>query len=71
MRKPYCLRCLQILIDAGADIDATDDIGETPLHEASEYGHLDVAEVRRRTLFYSGSQVVAGLGRSWSFQNSH
>ena len=67
MHKPYWLCCLQILIDAGANIDATDGIGETPLHEASEYGHLDVAEVRGRTLFYSGSWVVAGLGRSGGF----
>ena len=27
-----------ILIDAGADIDAQDDIGSTPLHTASVYG---------------------------------
>ena len=39
---------LQVLLRNGADVHAIDDQGETPLHEAAEYGHRDVVEVATR-----------------------
>ncbi|XP_065193838.1 ankyrin repeat domain-containing protein 54-like [Sycon ciliatum] len=34
-------KCLQYLLDAGADTYVTDRYGRTPLHHASERGHID------------------------------
>jgi len=40
-----CVRCASILVDAGADINATDQEGITPLISAIINGHYDVASV--------------------------
>lgn len=54
-RDEYCLRTLWIasragcvgavgaLLDAGADVNSTNDVGETALHGACDGGHPDVA----------------------------
>ena len=36
---------LQVLIENGAEVDVVDNIGETPLHKASKFGHLPIVEV--------------------------
>ena len=37
---------LQVLLENGAEIDAIDDLGETPLHTAAQFGHIELVEVR-------------------------
>ncbi|XP_065193048.1 ankyrin repeat, PH and SEC7 domain containing protein secG-like [Sycon ciliatum] len=37
----HSVKCLQYLLDAGADTNVTDHRGKTPLHFASERGHID------------------------------
>ena len=40
-----CLRCfLQVLLEEGADIDAIDYEGDTPLHITARAGHLQMAK---------------------------
>ena len=51
-----------------ANVNAVDDIGETPLHEASEYGHFGAARVLEPatlcvTLFYLQILVEAGASK--------
>ena len=42
----YCKGVVQVLIDAGADVNIRSDFGRTsPLHEACESGVLDVAKI--------------------------
>ncbi|GHG89088.1 ankyrin repeat domain-containing protein [Comamonas sp. JC664] len=55
-------RLYQELLDAGAPIDARDDIDATPLHRAASYGHVPIAEL----LLSRGAEVNAidGLGRT-------
>ncbi|CAM9639938.1 unnamed protein product, partial [Scytosiphon promiscuus] len=54
-----CLGCplslVQALLDAGADVDARDERGLTPLHKALERGRLDVF----RTLLVHGADADA------------
>ena len=49
---------LQAMIDAGADVNATDYKGETPLHEAARYGNAEVIAV----LLKAGADVNARDG---------
>ena len=39
----------KILVEAGAVLNAVDNNGETPLHEAAEYGKADAVAVPTRT----------------------
>jgi len=38
------------LVDSGADLDAKDNDGQTPLHEAARRNQFDVTEVSKRAL---------------------
>jgi len=53
-----CKDIAELLIAMGANINMTDDKGETPLHLAAAQGHLDVVEL----LIANGSQIDARSG---------
>ena len=38
------MEAAQVLIEAGADVNATNNAGKTPLHLAEEQGHDSLAE---------------------------
>ena len=40
---------MQVLLDRGADIEATDGISRTPLHMAATTGKVNVVKVCRRS----------------------
>ena len=42
------LSCVKLLISAGANVNAIDDEGETPLSKSLKQGHKDVANLLRR-----------------------
>ena len=48
-----CPTLVEILISSGADLEAKDNSGETPLHSAAERNHLELAEL----LISSGAEV--------------
>jgi ankyrin repeat protein len=35
----------RLLMEHGADVAAQDEVGETPLHQASSGGHVDLAQL--------------------------
>jgi ankyrin repeat protein len=47
------VECATALLDAKADVNKADEVGDTPLHKASYWGHADCVRVRR----------LCGLGR--------
>ena len=53
MLPVHQLACAEALLDAGADVNATDKNSNTPLHYAAGYGRKDVVEV----LMKSGASV--------------
>lgn len=60
-----CLDCLKQLIAAGADVNASDDNGTTPLMAAAS-GHLDSVEA----LIAAGADVNAKRGGSFTVQTA-
>ncbi|KAF3199711.1 hypothetical protein TWF191_000927 [Orbilia oligospora] len=52
---------INILLDAGADINAVDPLGNTPLHYASAYGHLKAM----RTLMDRGANFDVRNREGW------
>ena len=40
---------LQVLLENGANVDAISETGESPLHIASQFGHLPLVEVQRES----------------------
>ena len=42
----FVIPALQVLVSRGANVSAVDFLGETALHKAARYGHLDIVEVR-------------------------
>ncbi|KAJ6101921.1 hypothetical protein N7486_004348 [Penicillium sp. IBT 16267x] len=51
----------RLLIDQGADVNASDSTGRTPLSRAAEHGHLDIA----RLLIDRGADVNASNSTRW------
>jgi ankyrin repeat protein len=41
-------RCVEILVERNANVNAVDQFGETPLHRAAHHGHLDTAQALLR-----------------------
>ena len=48
---------VQVLLDKGANVNAKDDEGFTPLHQAAEWGHIEIVEL----LIASGAYVNAQI----------
>ena len=46
LSSPFCQ--LQLLLDEDAYVNAVDDYGNTPLHFAAQYGHLEAARASQR-----------------------
>ena len=53
---------VELLLAAGADVDAESNIGETALHYAAAYGHADVVEL----LVSAGANVNAQDKDGWT-----
>ena len=47
---------MKCLIDHGAHVDAKDEVGQTPLMQAVDDGHLEVV----KCLINNGAQIVIG-----------
>ena len=59
------IQVAEFLLEQGADVNAQDKGGLIPLHNASSYGHLDIA-----ALLIKYSTIVNATGQSFYFLGS-
>lgn len=52
------LLCVQVLLEHGADVHASDDNGSTALIRAAAGGHLEIVQVILFFQVYSGTEQV-------------